>query len=1384
MRVIFRPSFSVIVPCLFALIVATVALTFWVQESYSAARQSQLPNPSLIPSTDNFPVSPTAMCQTNGQVFDLLYSRDILYIAGTFTKVRPANEPANSSTSVPRNGLAACNTKTGEILDWDPQVTHTDPELFTINTMVLSANEQNLFIGGNFRAVGGSPRKNAAAIDRFTGEPNNWAPPNTGHVFDFALSWDGLTLYRAGGFGVDAYAASGSGVKVEPFTPSLQKADGTPSSARSIALSYDSETLYIGGGSFEKVNEAPRHGAAAVDAATGTITRLFDPDITDLNVENRDLIAQVYDIQLHNGHVYLCGDWWITEGIGDSQRQRNVNRFDPITGVADRLWWPWTDGGLSSCDIDTHNDALIIGGHFDKVGGTNDDDYASAPETRDIAAISLAGGNLVPWRPGTTAANLPDGESSLINSVIAVAGHIFAGGNFEEIGETAQQGVGRFEVGPKALFIVSNPTNPISGDYVLRKRLEINHNMAVKLIDNSTIVGNEADAMDLLLISGSINAPGLPEPKTQFKEASIPVILWYPWLLDDMGMITSQSITEVGTTPAVREIKILDPNHPLAAGLSGNVRISTDESQLSWGNVGESANIVATVFEPTSIELDGGDRPVLFGYPRNAPLPDGSTAAGCRIGIPNYRSAPVSYTDTGWALFDSAINWGLNCPEINMPLPTAITTATVAPTSIATNIPTTAPTAPSTNTPVSTATSTPTSTPIPVVTEAPTATPNSTATPTNTPTATPTSTATSTPPEGDPIPALSVECRDITPPSVQRGEACIAGFVYVDGLPADGVIITVRDQNGVEIAAATTKVYSFPFGETRAYYRTVLSNVQPADSFTVEAEFNGQAVTSPAIVAATGVQQIDLVFSGDDDSRPVATIRRVDQLMIQGTDPLKAEGVGQSANANARIVAWRWVSDRDGLLGEAATLNRPIDGLAYGRHQLSLTVRDSNGVESVPVTTQIDVLNDNQIEWTVLLYLAGDYRDGGTLNRKFIKALRGIGQTLNTPSVRIAAYIDGPNPDDTVSYLIEPSQNGANIIDGPTRISEKAMDAPETLTEFINWGTTEFPSDHTYLVIADHGQVLRGIAWDHTSDLADDGKANLSQFLTVKEIASAIQNSVIQKVDILHFDACTMNLLEAAYELRNQAELMISSQYYGWDFFAYELYAELFNSLDTPHTIANRVIREYASLAKNGNQPFTISALDLGQIKPAMVALNNLSNRLANLLDQGDGQLESDLRTIRSAVQTFDSNENFINDLDDVYIDLIDWSRLVSDRTQNVEVKALSTELIDAVTGSGSLVLGSESSSGHLPALGAEGTFVNLANANGLSIFYPTTANQRYVEYFSSESFAFADESGWRAYLEETEPLMLPPNEPVDPLPGPQQLLSQNQNIFLPVSFR
>ena len=112
------------------------------------------------------------------------------------------------------------------------------------------------------------------------------------------------------------------------------------------------------------------------------------------------------------------------------------------------------------------------------------------------------------------------------------------------------------------------------------------------------------------------------------------------------------------------------------------------------------------------------------------------------------------------------------------------------------------------------------------------------------------------------------------------------------------------------------------------------------------------------------------------------------------------------------------------------------------------------------------------------------------------------------------------------------------------------MGNASTLTDFINWSTTNHAADNYALVIWDHGGGLSGIAWDDT-----DGHDNL----TISEIKAGIENSAAfsssNSLDLIGFDACLMQTYEVGLEMAPIADVMVASQETepgdGWDYQAF-----------------------------------------------------------------------------------------------------------------------------------------------------------------------------------------------------------------------------------------
>jgi len=368
------------------------------------------------------------------------------------------------------------------------------------------------------------------------------------------------------------------------------------------------------------------------------------------------------------------------------------------------------------------------------------------------------------------------------------------------------------------------------------------------------------------------------------------------------------------------------------------------------------------------------------------------------------------------------------------------------------------------------------------------------------------------------------------------------------------------------------------------------------------------------------------------------------------------------------------------------------------------------------------------------------------------------------------AQVDGFDQD-TERWIIEPGQGVQAAQLSQESIGEMAMDDPATLAEFIQWGQAQFPAKHYYLVIADHGQGARGIAWDTTSDLADDGERNDSAYLTIKELGEALDAPHVAPVDVLHFDACSMNLVEVAYEVRNRTQVLVSSQYLAWDYFAYERYADLINGDTTPNDLGRGIVQSYSSLVASDGLPYTISALDMRHSVKALTSLDALAGELATQVRSGEIDAGL-LKTIRDSAQSFDSEGNFQNDQDDLYIDLKHWATLLQSRVDDFDIRRKAADLASVLEG---FILENRRGSGPLDTLE-----IALEGASGISIFYPNTPDhETHKRYTAHDLFEFTRHSRWTSFLHASLGVLQPAVTPT-PESNPQAFLERGGNNFTP----
>ncbi len=158
------------------------------------------------------------------------------------------------------------------------------------------------------------------------------------------------------------------------------------------------------------------------------------------------------------------------------------------------------------------------------------------------------------------------------------------------------------------------------------------------------ILSSTALAKDVLDVQGELTA--------KFRETPVPLLVWEPRLFYDLGMIPGAVYhADWGAAKDQTSLRIVDPSHPLAGGLSGTVTITTKPSPLSWGRARADAIKIAAI-------VDDPARAAVFAYEKDARMP-GLVAPARRVGLFLFDATGRDLSPRGWTLFDAAVRWCL-----------------------------------------------------------------------------------------------------------------------------------------------------------------------------------------------------------------------------------------------------------------------------------------------------------------------------------------------------------------------------------------------------------------------------------------------------------------------------------------------------------------------------------------------------------------------------------------------------------------------------------------------------------------------------------------------------------------------------------------------------
>lgn len=254
-------------------------------------------------------------------------------------------------------------------------------------------------------------------------------------------------------------------------------------------------------------------------------------------------------------------------------------------------------------------------------------------------------------------------------------------------------------------------------------------------------------------------------------------------------------------------------------------------------------------------------------------------------------------------------------------------------------------------------------------------------------------------------------------------------------------------------------------------------------------------------------------------------------------------------------------------------------------------------------------------KWTILVYMDGD-NDLEPYVLSNMNQMETVGSSKNVKVVcqvdRTPGYSSADGDwTDTRRYIITRDNDIANIssyrLDKDAPLGELNMADPQTLKDFVSWGIQRFPAEHYCVILWNHGS-----GWEFSTNIGSAYHANAisnddtsDEAMNIVDIPNALGNT---KPDIIAFDACYMQQIEIAYELRNAAKYMVGSA--GPEpstGFSYGRFLSRISgsseAVDVGKALVDSYSEEYAGFGVS-----TLSLIDLSQMNNVASACNKFAS--------------------------------------------------------------------------------------------------------------------------------------------------------------------------------
>jgi hypothetical protein len=379
-------------------------------------------------------------------------------------------------------------------------------------------------------------------------------------------------------------------------------------------------------------------------------------------------------------------------------------------------------------------------------------------------------------------------------------------------------------------------------------------------------------------------------------------------------------------------------------------------------------------------------------------------------------------------------------------------------------------------------------------------------------------------------------------------------------------------------------------------------------------------------------------------------------------------------------------------------------------------------------------------QWTVLVWIAGD----NNLDTCGIADLQEMKKVGSNDDLDIVAQIDRRGDGRTYRYHVAKGTTlDADLVG---TLGETDTGDPAVAIDFFTWGLTRYPSEKILAVIWNHGsgidetdiysraasapratrrgapavsraQVraiassrLRTALFSTTVDAAlrakaiayDDTNKDFLDNAELKRVLVQVARKAGRPLDVLGFDACLMNMVEVAYQLRGLVGHIVASEEVepgdGWPY--NRVLARLAARPGaTGAELAQAIVAEYLR-SYTPSDGVTNSALDLSRVGAVARAVNALARACIASLGN-DREFAAFTKALRSA-QRFEERD---------FVDLGDLCKQLVARSTRPVVRQASRVVLDVLGGDSPFVV----------AEGHKGRA--LRGATGTSIYLPTVGD-------------------------------------------------------------